>query len=85
MIPPEESTQSIICFNASVFHLISRPVKYQGINTHTYNILILFMQIICESMGKCLMTHSIWNEQLVQNTEDAENHVGPGQEILRSP
>lgn len=43
------------------------------------------MQIICESMGKCLMTHSIWNEQLVQNTEDAENHVGPGQEILRSP
>lgn len=37
-------------------------------------------------MGKGLMNYLIWNKQLVQNnTEDLENQVSQGQEILKIP
>lgn len=86
MITPEESTGSIICFNNSDCQLVSRPVDYQRINAYINNILILYVQVFCKSMGKGLMTPSIWNKQLVQNnTEDPDNQVGHSQESLKTP
>ena len=37
-----------------------------------YTTRLVYIQIICKSVGKCLMNHVIMNKKLEQNTEDAE-------------